>query len=45
VTVRVDRTFDLAAPLEEVWAFISDAGKRAGAISVVDSYELHDEEG
>ena len=45
MTVRVDRTFDLAAPPEEVWTFISDAGKRAGAISVVDSYELHDEEG
>lgn len=41
MTVRVERTFDLSAPREDVWAFISDAGKRAGAISVVDSYETH----
>ncbi|PSP78112.1 polyketide cyclase [Halobacteriales archaeon QS_1_68_20] len=45
MTVQVERTFDLSAPPEEVWAFISDAGKRAGAISVVESYELHDEDG
>lgn len=41
MTVRVERTFDLSASPEEVWAFISDAGKRADAISVVDSYEIH----
>ncbi len=45
MTVQVERTFDLSAPPGEVWAFISDAGKRAGAISVVESYELHDEDG
>ena len=45
MTVQVERTFDLAAAPEDVWLFISDAGKRAGAISVVESYELHDEAG
>ena len=43
MTVRVSRTFDLNAPAEDVWAFISDAEKRAGAISVVDTFEVHDE--
>jgi len=41
MTVRVSRTFDLNAPVEDVWAFISDAEKRAGAISVVDTFEVH----
>jgi len=41
MTVRVSRTFDLNAPAEDVWAFISDAEKRAGAISVVDTFEVH----
>jgi carbon monoxide dehydrogenase subunit G len=39
MTVRVQRTFDLDAAPEEVWAFISDPAKRASAISVVDSFE------
>ncbi|CAM2822919.1 SRPBCC family protein [Halobacterium salinarum] len=38
MTVRVERTFELAVPPEDVWAFISDPEKRADAISVVDSY-------
>lgn len=45
MTVQVERSFELAAPPEDVWGFISDAAKRADAISVVDSYELHDGEG
>jgi carbon monoxide dehydrogenase subunit G len=39
MTVRVERTFDVSAPPEDVWAFISDPEQRAAAISVVDSYE------
>ncbi|MFO7834287.1 MAG: SRPBCC family protein [Halohasta sp.] len=40
MTVRVSRTFEFDAPGDRIWAFISDPEKRAGAISVVDSYEL-----
>ncbi|EMA42375.1 hypothetical protein C448_10789 [Halococcus morrhuae DSM 1307] len=43
MTVRVERTFELAVPPEQVWAFIADPGKRAEAISVVDSFDIHDE--
>jgi len=43
MTVRVERTFEVSVPPEDVWAFIADPEKRAGAISVVDSYE-HDGE-
>jgi len=40
MTVRVSRTFEFDVPGDRIWAFISDPEKRAGAISVVDSYEL-----
>ncbi len=43
MTVRVRRSLEFDASPEEVWAFISDAAKRAGAISVVDEYEVNDE--
>lgn len=43
MTVRVSRTFEFAASPDEVWAFISDPEKRASAISVVDSYEVHED--
>jgi carbon monoxide dehydrogenase subunit G len=43
MTVRVERTFDVDAPPEEVWAFIADPEKRASAISVVDSFEEADD--
>ncbi|OYR40158.1 MULTISPECIES: CoxG family protein [unclassified Halorubrum] len=43
MTVRVSRTFEFDAPADDVWAFISDAEKRAGAISVVDTFDVHDE--
>lgn len=43
MTVRVSRTFEFDAPAVEVWAFISDAEQRAGAISVVDTFEVHDD--
>jgi carbon monoxide dehydrogenase subunit G len=40
MTVRVSRTFEFAAPVEDVWEFIADPAKRAGAISVVASFEV-----
>ncbi|MWG35871.1 SRPBCC family protein [Halomarina oriensis] len=40
MTVRVERTFDLDASPESVWAFISDPRKRAEPISVVDEFEV-----
>jgi carbon monoxide dehydrogenase subunit G len=43
MTVRLTRTFNFDAPPEAVWEFISDPAKRAGAISVVDSFEVHDD--
>lgn len=39
MTVRVERTFELDAAPEDVWAFISDPVKRADAISVVYSFD------
>lgn len=39
MTVRVERTFDLDASPEEVWAFIANPRKRAEPISVVDEFE------
>ena len=43
MTVRVERTIEVAAPPDRVWEFIADPGKRARPISVVDSFEVHDE--
>ncbi len=43
MTVRVSRTFEFDAPPEQVWAFISDAEQRAAAISVVETFEVHEE--
>ncbi|PSQ05515.1 polyketide cyclase [Halobacteriales archaeon QS_6_71_20] len=40
MTVRVRRELGFDADPADVWAFISDPAKRAGAISVVDEYEL-----
>ncbi|RCU48144.1 polyketide cyclase [Haloplanus salinus] len=40
MTVRVRRAFEFEAPAERVWEFISDPGKRAGAISVVRDYDV-----
>ena len=39
MTVRVERTFELGVPPEQVWAFIADPERRARAISVVADYE------
>ncbi len=43
MTVRVERTIEVTAPVERVWDFIADPAKRAGAISVVEDYEVHDQ--
>lgn len=39
MTVRVERTFELDAAPEAVWAFIADPERRARFISVVDDFE------
>ncbi|WP_436910562.1 CoxG family protein [Halosimplex marinum] len=43
MTVRVERSFELPVDRERVWEFIADPGRRAGAISVVKDYEVHDD--
>ncbi|EMA00147.1 SRPBCC family protein [Haloferax denitrificans] len=43
MTVRVKRTFEFDAPGERVWEFIADPAKRAGAISVVDRFDVADD--
>lgn len=43
MTVRIERTFELAVPPEQVWEFIADPGKRAEPISVVESFDIHDD--
>jgi carbon monoxide dehydrogenase subunit G len=40
----VERTFEVDAPVAEVWALIADPEKRAEAISVVESYRTEGEE-
>ncbi|WP_435349340.1 SRPBCC family protein [Haloarchaeobius sp. HRN-SO-5] len=45
MTVRVERTFEFPVPPERVWTFIADPELRARPISVVDRFELADEEG
>lgn len=42
MTVRVRRAFEFDAPPDRIWDFISDPGKRASAISVVESYEVEE---
>lgn len=43
MTARVERRFNVEAPVEDVWEFISDPANRARAISVVDSFERRGE--
>ncbi|PCR90919.1 SRPBCC family protein [Natrinema ejinorense] len=45
MTVRVDRSFDVAASPERVWEFIADPENRARAISVVQEYSVDDPDG
>ena len=44
MTARVERAFEVEGGVEAVWAFISDPGKRADAISVVDRWESDGDE-
>ena len=43
MTVRVERSFELPADRERVWEFIADPARRAGAISVVSEFTVHDD--
>lgn len=43
MTVRLERQLELPADVDDVWAFIADPGKRAGAISVVEDFEVHED--
>ncbi|AGB36780.1 SRPBCC family protein [Natronococcus occultus] len=45
MTVRVDRSFEVAAPPDRVWEFISEPENRARAISVVREYSVDGPEG
>ena len=45
MTVRIERSADIPLAREKIWEFIADPEKRASAISVVESFDLHDEEG
>ncbi|SIR08070.1 Carbon monoxide dehydrogenase subunit G [Haladaptatus litoreus] len=42
MTVRVERTFELPVPPEDVWEFLADPKRRASAISVVADYDAHE---
>lgn len=42
MVVRVERAVEVPAPIEQVWAFISDPEKRSRPISVVEDFELLD---
>ena len=43
MTVRVERSFELPVGRERVWEFIVDPARRAGAVSVVSSFTVHDD--
>jgi carbon monoxide dehydrogenase subunit G len=43
MTVRVSRTFEFDVDGDRIWSFIADPEKRAGAISVVDEFTVHDD--
>lgn len=43
MTVRVERTFELSAPIEDVWEVITDHEKRAHSISVIEDFEMDNE--
>ncbi|ARS91514.1 CoxG family protein [Natrarchaeobaculum aegyptiacum] len=45
MTVRVERSFELPAPPDRVWAFIVDPENRARSISVVEEFVADDPEG
>ncbi|MFW5937596.1 MAG: CoxG family protein [Halanaeroarchaeum sp.] len=43
MTVRVEHSFDIDAPPDQIWAFLADPVERARAISVVDRFEQRGE--
>jgi carbon monoxide dehydrogenase subunit G len=43
MTVRVERSFEFPVERERVWEFIADPAQRAGAISVVTEFTVHDD--
>jgi carbon monoxide dehydrogenase subunit G len=43
MTTRVQRTLHVDAPPQDVWMYIADPGKRAEPITVIDSWEVHDD--
>ncbi|GAB3031223.1 SRPBCC family protein [Natronobiforma cellulositropha] len=45
MTVRVERTFEVTASPEHVWAFIADPTRRAESISVVSDFDVDDPAG
>ena len=44
MTVEVERTFEVDAPIEAVWELLSDETSRATAIEVVEDFETGGEE-
>lgn len=44
MTTTVERTYEVDAPIEDLWDLISDARLRAEAISVVETYSVEGEE-
>lgn len=45
MTTRSEHTVEIPVEIDDVWNFVADPSNRARAISVVDSFELLDEEG
>jgi carbon monoxide dehydrogenase subunit G len=43
MTVRVERSFEFPVERERVWEFLADPAQRAGAISVVTEFTVHDD--
>lgn len=44
MVVDVERSFDVGAPIEEVWELLSDHENRARAIEVVEDFDVEGEE-
>jgi carbon monoxide dehydrogenase subunit G len=44
MTVEVERTFEVDAPIEEVWELLADETNRARAIEVVEEFDTGGEE-
>lgn len=44
MVVDVERTYVVAAPIEDVWELLADPAKRARAISVVERFEVREDD-